>query len=133
VTPEERENVIERAFAAFNADDVGAAAEVLAADVVWHMPDEGWPGPREYHGVEGVWQFRREWFETWEGPEVENTGNEHLPDIDRTLMRSRTRGRLQGIELDLIVWQLAEFRDGRIARVNHYFDEDEARRASGLA
>jgi len=128
VTPEARERLLEHAYAAFNAADGEARAEIWCEDIVFR-PVDGWPGPSEYHGHEGLWQFRREWFSTWDDAVVEAGPFEHLDD-EQSLIAVCAYGRAQGTEFELRFWHLARFRDDRIAWVGNFLDEDEARAAA---
>jgi ketosteroid isomerase-like protein len=133
VTPAEREHLLDRSYAAFNAGDTQAWPELWTEDLVWRMSgDAVWPGPREYVGYDGLERFREDWFGAWDEPTVRVVETEHLPDGDHTLLEARATGKAQGVEFELRVWQLVAFRDGRMATVDHFFDADAAREAAGL-
>jgi ketosteroid isomerase-like protein len=125
VTPEARERLLERAYAAFNAADSEARRDIWSEDIVFR-PVDGWPGPQEYHGHDGLWQFRKDWFGTWDDAVVEAGRPEHLGD-EQALIAVCARGRAQGTEFELPFWQLARFRGECIAWVGNFLDEDEAR------
>ena len=125
MTREARERLLGRAYAAFNAADSEAWADIWSEDIVFRTV-VGWPGPREYHGHDGLWQFRKEWFSTWDDAVVEASRPEHLDD-EQSLIAVCARGRAQGTEFELPFWHLARFRDERIAWVGNFLDEDEAR------
>jgi ketosteroid isomerase-like protein len=131
VTPEEREDLLERSYAAFNAGTDELWPALYVEDLVWNMERGGaWPGPSEYLGYEGLAAFRHDWFDTWDEPRVWRERTEHLPG-DRSLIHAAAQGRLQGNAFELRLWQVVTFRDGKIATVLHYFDEEPARAAAG--
>jgi ketosteroid isomerase-like protein len=130
VSPEERDDLVERAYAAFNAATDELWPALCVEDLVWSMAPLGaWPGPTEYRGYDGLVAFRRDWFDTWEEPRVWHEHTEHLTD-DRTLVHTAAAGKLQGDTFELRLWQVVTFRDGKIDTVTHYFDEAEAREAA---
>jgi ketosteroid isomerase-like protein len=134
MTQAEREHLLERSYAAFNAGDPDALREVWTEDLVWSVAvDASWPGPAEYRGYDGLERFREDWFGVWDEPAVERLVTEHLPDGKRTLIEARATGLVQGVKLELRAWQLVEFCDGRIAAVAHFLDAEPARKAAGLA
>lgn len=131
--PSCREHLLERSYAAFNAGDREGLREVWTEDLVWIMAgDVVWPGPAEYRGYDGLEQFRQDWFGAWDMPTVSRLATEHLPG-DRTLVKAHATGQMQGVDFALDVWQIVGFRDGRIAKVEHYLEEHAAREAAGLA
>jgi ketosteroid isomerase-like protein len=107
------------------------AVRALGDDFEWIVPDH--PEGAVRHGPEGVIEFVREWIEPWERHEVEwrlepGTGDHVLASIEMT-----GRGRDSGVPTGMTFWQVWTFRDGRAVRMRLYWDEDEARRAAGLA
>jgi ketosteroid isomerase-like protein len=133
VTPAEREHLLERSYAAFNAGAHAQFPELWTDDLVWSLEGEAaWPGPREYRGYDGLRRFHEDWFGAWDEPRVTRTWTRHLPG-DRSLVEAHTTGSLHGHAFELDVWQIVTFRDGRIAGAVHFFDEQAARAAAGVA
>jgi len=117
---------VRAAYDAFNRGDVEAALAHLHDDVEWHMSGEIVGTEDSYHGHDGV---RRWWLEFMEPFEALAIEPEEIVEFDdaRVLVRVRLRARgRQGIEVDLPVSHLYEFRDGKVARVQAFRDHDEA-------
>jgi ketosteroid isomerase-like protein len=124
----------ERAVDIYNRRDVDAFfAEIATPDIEW------WPaltrayGGGCYQGREGVENFLVDTRENWE--ELQSVAEECRDLGDSVLMQSRMhgRGRGSGARVDARVWNLLDFRDGRIWRSRVYFDRAEALRAAGVA
>ena len=60
------EELVRRGFDAFASGDTTTIQELLAPDVVWHVPGTN-PTAGDYHGIEGVMSFLAEAIERTEG------------------------------------------------------------------
>jgi ketosteroid isomerase-like protein len=127
-----------------NMDLVAASIEVynrgdLDALVGSYAPDvEAFPAvfdsPEVLRGFE---EFRR-WLEEigtpWAGAQWVSTEVVAI-DVDRVLNRAEWGGEgvASGIQIESSITAIFTVRDGRISRVEYFFDHDEALRAAGLA
>jgi ketosteroid isomerase-like protein len=133
-----QENVetVQRAVAAWNADDLDAALAELDADVEWHPSIE--PGlegkATTYRGHDGARRAWREYRgEAWERltsrpQEVRDLGESVL-----LLGQMDITARTTGIEFSQEIGELFEFRGGKIARVRDFLTHAEALEAAGLS
>jgi ketosteroid isomerase-like protein len=133
-----KENVetVQRAIAAWNADDLDAALAELDADVEWHPSIE--PGlegkATAYRGHDGALKAWREYRgEAWDRlvsrpQEIRDLGESVLllGHIDIT-------ARTTGIEFSREIGELFEFRGGKIAFVRDFRTHAEALEAAGLS
>ena len=114
---------------AIERGDMEAAARELAARV--EIDDQDIPdadGQDSFH----TWIGR--WNSAWGSWRVENA--EFLAvgeDRVLSLFRMIVTGKGSGIELARDDAVLTEFRDGKIARIGYYNDQEQARQAAGLA
>ena len=128
--------IVKRGIDAFNRRDVEALADVVTPDFEWFpalpstVEGERFSG---YHGREGIETYFEDVRVTWEGLRV--LGNEFRDRGDSVLVLGRAdgRGRGSGVEVDIPLGIVYDFRDGKISRVRTYLDHDEALRAAGLS
>jgi len=107
--------------------------EHYAPDFVWDMSRAEWPGKAEYHGVEGVRDFFREWLEPWAEWDYE------LVDVvegteDRVVVIGvqRAVNRPGGVPVEMQMGQLWTLDDdGRALRMVMYTNADEALAEAG--
>ncbi len=133
-----QENVetVQRAIAAWNADDLGAALAELDADIEWHPSIEPGleGGATTYRGHDGAlkawWEYRGEaWDRLVSRPqEIRDLGESVLllGHIDVT-------ARTTGIEFSREIGEIFEFRGGKIALVRDFRTHAEAIEAAGLS
>jgi ketosteroid isomerase-like protein len=70
--------------------------------------------------------------EAWEERRLEPQKFLHLNDLVVVLLHEYRRGRGSGVELESDTAAVFEVRDGRIARIQGYMDQDAALAAAGL-
>jgi ketosteroid isomerase-like protein len=113
----------------FDSDD-------LAEDFEWVMPPGGGLGlPPAYRGREEFREFMQTWtqeqFHDW------SIELERLIDAggDRVVafFHQRAIGRASGIPVELQMATLYELEDGRVVRMRHFIDREEALDAAGLS
>jgi ketosteroid isomerase-like protein len=133
-----QENVetVQRAVAAWNADDLDAFLAELDPDVEWHPSIE--PGlegqATTYEGHEGMrraWaEYRGETFErlTLQVEEIRDLGDSVL-----VLGRFAVIGRTTHIEFDTEAGSFVTFCDGKIATTHDYLSHQRALNAAGLS
>ena len=134
--------VIQHGWALFNAEPItlerverGGLEPVLELydpEILWDVSRAGLPGGT-YVGHEGVRQFWRDWFETFDEVEFEVLAIEPAgKDKVITLSRQRGRGISSGTLVTMesaMVWTM---RDGKVVRSELFQELDEAREAAGL-
>jgi ketosteroid isomerase-like protein len=103
----------------------------LGDDFEWVVPNH--PEGTVRHGPDSVIEFFREWTEPWEGLEVDWELQQGAPGRVLAIIDMRGRGRGSGAPVDVRFFQAWTFRDGRAVSMEMNYDEDEARRAAGLA
>jgi ketosteroid isomerase-like protein len=129
---QENVEIVRRAYAAWNRDDRRAALAFFADDVIWTPARED-PDARPHHGREGVRRFWAQWEDLFDGIRIEP---EELVDVsDRIVSRLHITGsgKGSGVDVDQRVYQVVEFRDGSIVRVDEFYDRAEAFEAAGLS
>ena len=107
------EELLRRAFAAFNADDFGSMEETFDPEIEFSphlMRLEG----ATFHGYEGLLTYNRLRHEVWERLEVEFDDCRAENEIGVAVGRIRVQGRASGVAIEgRIVW-ICRIRDGRI-------------------
>jgi ketosteroid isomerase-like protein len=111
---------------------------VLAPDasIEFQTPDGGFMGGMAgpFRGLEGLQTAWAEWTEAWESWTFQPTEWIDVGD-GRVLLLGDSLGRLSaaGAEVETHAAAMYEVRDGMIVRIQHFLDQDQARRAAGLA
>jgi steroid delta-isomerase-like uncharacterized protein len=129
-----RDNVeiVRLCYEAWGRGDPEVFFGVLAEDVVWDMSRSSFPDARVYQGVDEV----RDWFRGLEDAfgdvlyEVEK-----VRDLDArvvVLIHVKGRGPTSQIAVDYSFVPVFTFRDGKIARMDHYDDWTQAVEVVGL-
>jgi hypothetical protein len=120
------------------ADEASFRAETAideSAVILFETPEGGFLGGMggPFRGPEGMQKGWREWLRPWSSCRA---AIEETVDIGdgRVLVLVRMRARLSdsGVEVDQEGAALYTVSDGRIVRVEHFLDQDQARRAAGL-
>jgi len=117
-----------RCIEAYRSGDYEGALEYLAPDVVWEIGQElPARGPDE---VREVW---RRWDAEWE--ELETEADEIVDAGDRLVVavRYRGRGRVSGVEVDDLIFEVHTLRDGRCIRKIEFPTRAEALEAVGMS
>jgi ketosteroid isomerase-like protein len=125
-------DILERGYAAFNRGDHDTMFELMEPDFVWHEALEV-PGRKAAVGRDEFAGYMRGFERLWEDfgfdvLEVEEMGEE----MALAKLRAHGRGRASGEEMELEIFHLWRFRNGRAARMDAYLDEDAARDAVQL-
>jgi ketosteroid isomerase-like protein len=117
-----------RCIEAYRSGDYDGALEYLAPDVVWEIGQElPARGPDE---VREVW---RRWDAEWE--ELETEADEIIDAGDRLVVavRYRGRGRVSGVEVNDLIFEVHTLRDGRCIRKIEFPTRAEALEAVGMS
>ena len=134
--PPAHSDLVHRSYRAFRENDLEALLATYHPEAVFDFTHwEGFPEAAVYRGrtgTEEVFRMLRDVFGEFNVQPIE------IIEVgaDRVLITGRLtiRGKASGVELDAPPFaQVAEFRDGLIARVENYSDVEAARRAVGLA
>jgi ketosteroid isomerase-like protein len=130
----EHVEIVERGIAAFNRRDTDALAGIVTRDFEWFpalpsaVEGERYSG---YRGREGIESYFEDVRSTWEELCVIGDEFRDLDDSVLVLGRAEGRGRGSGVEVDMPLGIVYDFRDGKIARVRTYLDHGEALQAAG--
>ena len=123
-----------RAVDVYNRRDIDTFfAEIATPDIEW------WPaltrayGSSCYQGREGVENFLVDTRENWEELHSVAEGFRDLGDCVLVEGRMYGRGKGSGARVDAPVWNILDFRRGRIWRSRVYFDRAEALGAAGVS
>ncbi|MGH2980355.1 MAG: nuclear transport factor 2 family protein [Solirubrobacterales bacterium] len=105
-------------------------AEPYAEDVVFVRsgPDGG-----EYHGIEGLAAAWQDFLAAWEDFRIE--AERVVPGaagVYVLLVRLQARGKGSGMNIDAEVANVVRMRDGRIARLEMFWDRDAALSSGGV-
>jgi steroid delta-isomerase-like uncharacterized protein len=124
--------VVRRCYEAWGRGDPEVFFGVLAEDVVWDMSRSSFPDARVYQGVDEV----RDWFRG-----LEDAFGDVLYEVEKVwdldahvvvLIHVKGRGPTSQIAVDYSFVPVFTFRDGKIARMDHYDDWTQALEAVGL-
>jgi ketosteroid isomerase-like protein len=99
-------------------------AEPYADDVVFVVSG---PDPGEYHGLDGLGFAWRDFLSAWENFRVQPDGVvAGAAGVYALLLRLQAQGKGSGVEIDAEVANVVHIRDGRIARLEMFWDRDAA-------
>ena len=117
-----------RCIEAYCRGDYDEASEYLAPDVVWEVGQE-----LPAHGPAAVRDVWRRWDAEWE--ELETVAEEYIDAGDQlvVIMRYRGRGRISGVEVNDLLFEVHTLRDGKCIRKVEFPTRAEALEAAGLA
>ena len=121
-----------RAFDLWLRGDFHAIQDLCAPDVVIVQPPEI-PDSKSYEGPEAMIAALADWPQEWRDFKVELT---EVIDVSDDIVISGTRhtgrGQKSGIEMDFLVYYVSRWRDGKLARWEHYLSREQALEAAGL-
>jgi ketosteroid isomerase-like protein len=128
---EENVEIVRRMVEAFN-DPSTASLDFFDADVVFEEPPEQ-PAPRVARGREAFLEMFTQFEKTWENHRS-NPEEIRVIDDDRVLMLSieHFRGR-DGIEVDQPCGTIYTLRDGKVVRMQSFWERKNALEAAGLS
>jgi ketosteroid isomerase-like protein len=130
--PMSRENVElhHRVVDLFNRGEVDALLALTDDDVVVFSRLVVMEGG--YRGHDGVRRWRQDLFGVFPDWNVEVTEVRDLGDLTLATLQVRGHGGESGAPINQMIWQLAEWRDGRFVRMSNHANEAEALEAVGL-
>jgi ketosteroid isomerase-like protein len=120
-----------RTFDAFNRRDLDALLALMDGDV--EIVSRLIPMEGRYYGHEGVLRWQQnlnDVFPDWHGEpsEVRDFG-----DFTMAAVRVRGHGGESGVPVDQVIWQVGEWRNGKLVRLSSHDSEAEALEAVGLS
>jgi ketosteroid isomerase-like protein len=124
--------VVRELLDTYNSGDYQTATAMLHEDSEFHQAPEI-PDTRSYYGREDFARGVARWVSGFE-PGFQYEPVEFVDAGDRVLVRVllRGRGRGSGIEIEQVIFQVYEVRDGQTYRCWVYWNEDDARRKARL-
>jgi ketosteroid isomerase-like protein len=126
------ESVFRRSIEAWNANDWETLESLWSPDGSIVAP-EGWPEP----GTRVGWAAIREQFErikeSWIEERAEVLAIRPVGDRLFADIRWIVRGEASGAPLEVNMWMLCDFEDGRFSAIEYFLDRDAARTAVGDA
>jgi len=122
-----------KAIDAFNRRDKETWLTTTHPELENHPPTN-WPEQEVIHGAGEVWDFYVESFDAFEDGGLEFVGPvEEGEDTLLAELVAQVTGKTSGAAAEWRFWQVLELRDGKAIRVSFFTEEDDARRAAGLA
>jgi len=112
-------------YEALNRGDVEAAIGALAEDAEWHE-SRALPGTGVYRGRAAIHDFLDDFLASWERFHQEIEETRVSGDRVAVLIHLRARGRESSADVDARYAHVWRLRDGLGARVDAYYDRDEA-------
>jgi len=124
--PEQNVALSRAATEAFRRGDVEAFLATLDPEVeIFSTPEL--PNPGRFVGREGWIEWTSEWFEAWEGFEIEVEEYEPVGQYHVLMSaRQRAKGAGSGVPVEMRVFYLAEYHDGLATRFHLYATREEA-------
>jgi uncharacterized protein len=121
---DDNKQIVKGLFAAFGSADIAVLRDLVAEDVIWHLPGKVPHYSGTYKGPDGVADFFQGLFANV-GVEAFEP-REFVTEADRVLVIGRSRGRVKSTgRMFENRWVMAfTVRDGRIANFEEYADTE---------
>jgi ketosteroid isomerase-like protein len=107
-----------------------AVAQTFTEDAEWEE-DPGRADQQVWRGHDGICASWRRWLDQWGAYSFEVSGLEDHGDRVFCVATERARGKSSGADVSATNYIVLTFRDGRIARYQEFYDEQQAREALG--
>ncbi len=121
------ERIISRSFGAFNRNDVDALLTLYHPQCVWDWSHyEGWPEAPVYRGREGVERAWLVFSEAWGDFRFEPSDFRDFGARTMTTCHLLATGSGSGVGVERTWWQVGYARDGLVALVANYSDQQKA-------
>lgn len=122
---------LEQLFDDWSRGDFKRGADLLHPDVVF-ITFTTEADDLVYHGVDGLVSWLKDFFASWEGFGI--AAERFIPSGDTVLVEGRqwARGRRSGARVEMPVFSVWRFRDGRAYEVHWLRDGARARELAGL-
>jgi ketosteroid isomerase-like protein len=118
--------LLQQGVDAFNRGDADPALAIFAEDVECHVaPDLMNAGT--YHGHEGYLTMIRGWGEAWKSVTAEVLSTENLPNHHLLVeVYQQAIGAISGVPVEITLFWLFQFVDGKVTRFHLYADREAA-------
>jgi ketosteroid isomerase-like protein len=121
------------AYAAWSARDLDAFVQVFSEDVEVKPVLGRGLGASEYRGHGGLRRWFEEANEAWDELRVEPREFREVGNRLAVFLRAIGRGRGSQVEVEAELVHVAEFRDGKVTRLEGFGDREQALKAIGRA
>jgi ketosteroid isomerase-like protein len=128
---QENVEIMQAAFAAWNARDMDALRELYDPDVIMRSL-EGWPEPGPFVGRETVMRENEQLRDTWDADAFEQL-SDFIDVGDRVAVRYIWRGEGRGPESNMEFTHVLTVRNQRIFDIEFFWDHAEALETLGLS
>jgi len=122
-----------RATDALNGLDIDEFADCCTSDYEWFPVLGGAVEGNSFRGREGIEEYFGELRETWEEFRYVLDEVRDLGDSVLTLGRLEGQGRGSGVQVELPIGAISDYRDGKCWRLRAFGDHGEALRSAGLS
>jgi ketosteroid isomerase-like protein len=129
---QDNREVVRRAVAAFNRDELAATGGWYHADVEFHE-DPNFPDAAVHRGAEAIEAHFQEFLDSFDDYSFEIEEILDVGDSVVVVNRQRARGKGSGAEVDMRNTWVFDFRDGKIQRITPYWERAKALEAVGLS
>jgi ketosteroid isomerase-like protein len=128
---EDNVEIAKQALAAFNADDWKLLETFYWPDAEAFAP-AGWPEAEDAQGWEAIRRQFERLKDSWSEDHYELESADAVGE-DKVLAAGtwRIRGHGSGIEGEIKTWILSTLREGKIARIQFFLEEEQAKRDAG--
>ena len=128
---EDNVEIAKQALAAFNAADWELLETFYWPDAEALAP-EGWPEAEDSQGWEAIRRQFERLKDSWSEDDYEIESAEAVGEHKVLAAGTwRIRGHGSGIEGEIKTWILSTLREGKIARMQFFLEEEQAKRAAG--
>ena len=130
VMSQENVEIVRAGFEAWNAGDMDGLRELFDADVIVR-PAEGWPETGPFVGREAAMRWYAQLREAFDIDALEQIS--YTDAADQVLLKFIWHGMGRGPEANLEFTGVFTVREGRVVRVEFFWDHQEALEAAGLS
>ena len=123
--------MVRRGFEAVQSGDMAMFDGLTTPDLVLVQPPEV-PDAKTYEGPDAIIEAMEDWPKQWEDFRMDLTEIVDVADeVAVSVTRHRGRGKESGIEMDFEVFYVSRGRDGKLARMEMFFNRRQALEAAG--
>jgi ketosteroid isomerase-like protein len=124
-----------RAFDAFNRGDLDALFQEADTDAVYHLSLPAMFGGEAtvIRGSDELREFYGDLMDAFAEFQIEISDIRDLGERVFAVGQLRASGKESGAEVDSPIAYVVQYRNGKVLRVNDYFDPNEALEAAGLS
>jgi ketosteroid isomerase-like protein len=126
------EDLVREAYERFNAGERDPVSELWHPDAEY-VPDRRDPEPAPYRGLNAITGVFRSWVDAYPDLRVEPLQMRSVEDRVFVWARFLGHGAASEVAIDMERAQVYTLENGKIRRVEEYFDQKEALEAAGLS